>query len=167
MNKTNEERVLISIAPSLGRRWLGVLSIAGIGVLVMTLVFESQGLWRLFFLGVAIVAFLAADRLRVATAGSIELTETELRTGEGRVLASVSNVSAVERGAFAFKPSNGFLVRLHQPEGKGWAPGLWWQRGRYLGIGGVIPGGQSRAMAEILSALIHGTYHEMIGTSRD
>jgi hypothetical protein len=57
----------------------------------------------------------------------------------------------VERGAFAFKPSNGFLVRLDKPLGRGWAPGLWWRLGRLLGVGGVTSASQSKAMAEILS----------------
>ncbi len=157
MDQDNEDEVLLSISPSAGRRWIGVLALAGLGVLLLTLVFEpTGGLFRLFFLGCAILAFLAADRLRQATADSIELTRTEIRTGSGRVLARVSNVNKIERGAFAFKPSNGFLVRLHEPEGRGWAPGLWWQRGRLLGIGGVIPGGQSRAMAKLLAAMLAG-----------
>ena len=157
MDQDNEGEVLISISPSAGRRWIGVLALAGLGVLLLTLVFEpTGGLFRLFFLGLSILAFLAAERLRQATADSIELTKTEIRTKSGRVLAHVSNIKAVERGAFAFKPSNGFLVRLHEPEGQGWAPGLWWQRGRLLGIGGVVPGGQSRAMAELIAALLMG-----------
>lgn len=157
----NSEDTLITIAPSTGRRWIGILALAGLGVLLLSLVFEATGgLWRLLFLGFSVLAFLAADRLRIATDDSIVLTRTELRTGKGHLLTPVSNVKGVERGALAFKPSNGFLVRLHEPQGKGWAPGLYWQRGRLLGIGGVIPGGQSRAMAEILAALIQGVLPE-------
>ena len=127
----------------------------GLGVLFFSLVFEpAGGLWRGLFLGLGALAFFAADRLRYFTSDTIELTREVIRTRSGRHLAHVSNVKAVERGAFAFKPSNGFLVRLHEREGRGWAPGLWWQRGRLLGVGGVIAGGQSRAMAEILSALL-------------
>lgn len=152
-----DDDIVISIAPSPGRRWIGVLALAGLGVLLLSLVFEpTGGLWRLLFLGLSVGAFLSADRLRRATADSVVLTETVIRTGSGRILAHISNVKGIERGALAFKPSNGFLVRLHEPEGKGWAPGLWWQRGRLLGIGGVIPGGQSRAMAELLAALLLG-----------
>ena len=154
---TKTDEVLISITPSPGRRWLGFLAVAGLGIVCLSLAFQPGGiLWRLAFVGLACMAFLSADKLRKSTKDSLELTRTELRTGSGRILAHVSNVKGVERGAWAFKPSNGFLVRLHKPEGRGWAPGLWWQRGRLLGIGGVIPGGQSRAMAELLAALLLG-----------
>lgn len=157
----NSDEVLISIAPSPARRWLGFLALAGLGVLCLGLAFQpGDFLWRLFSVGLAGLAFVASNRLRISTNDSIELTRTQLRTGSGRILAHVSNVKGVERGALAFKPSNGFLVRLHEPEGRGWAPGLWWQRGKVLGIGGVIPGGQARAMAELLGALLLGQLPE-------
>ncbi|MDA9865086.1 hypothetical protein N9C96_00240 [bacterium] len=155
------DEVLISVAPSPARRWLGFIALAGLGVLCLGLAFQpGEFLWRLFSLALAAAAFYASNRLRLATIDSIDLTRTQIRTGSGRVLAHVSNVKGVERGALAFKPSNGFLVRLHEPEGRGWAPGLWWQRGKVLGIGGVIPGGQARAMAEILGALQLGVLPE-------
>lgn len=148
--------VLISIAPSPSRRWMGVLSLAGVGALMLSLVFEVDGAVRFAFLALAVAAFFCADRLRAATADGIVLTREELRTRSGRRLATVSNVAGVERGAFAFKPSHGFLVKLKEPEGRGWAPGLYWQRGRLLGVGGVIGGGEARAMAEMLTALTLG-----------
>lgn len=148
--------VLISIAPSPSRRWMGVLSLAGVGALMLSLVFEVDGFMRLGFLGTAAIAFWFADRMRTATADAIELTREELRTRSGRRLATVSNIVGVERGAFAFKPSHGFLVKLKEPEGRGWAPGLFWQRGRLLGVGGVIGGGETRAMADMLTALTLG-----------
>ena len=101
-----------------------------------------------------------AEAMRRASAEGLELTRQVLRTESGRVLTEVSNVRTVERGAFAFKPSNGFLVRLYAPSGRGWAPGLWWQRGTWLGVGGAVPGGQARAMAEVLTALRKGEFPE-------
>ena len=148
--------VLISIAPSPSRRWMGVISLGGVGVLLLALVFEVDGAMRLLFLAMALSAFWFADLMRRATEDAIELTREELRTRSGRRLARVTNVAGVERGAFAFKPSHGFLVKLKEPEGRGWAPGLFWQRGRLLGVGGVIGGGETRAMADILAALVRG-----------
>ena len=152
--------VLISIAPSQARRWLAIVSIAGVGVLFLVLGFEVDGLVRLAFLGCAILALYLADRMRRVTEDRLVLTRQALTTGSGRHLVRVDNVKGVDRGAFAFKPSHGFLVKLKQPEGAGWAPGLFWQRGRMLGVGGVIGGGETRAMAEILTALIQGELPE-------
>ena len=110
--------------------------------------------WQVAFLAAGLAALLASRRMYRATDDTVVLTREVLASGSGEVIARVENVSAVERGAFAFKPSNGFLVRLRMPDGSpGWRPGLWWRRGTFIGIGGVVPGGQSRAMAEVLTAL--------------
>jgi hypothetical protein len=37
-----------------------------------------------------------------------------------------------------------------------WAPGLYWRNGTFLGIGGVLSAGETKAMAEILTALVQG-----------
>ena len=156
-----DDDIILSIQPSMGRRLLGSLCLAALGAVMLPLVLRASGIWSLFFLLLAILVLLAALRLWQATADKIVLTRDELKTGTGRVLTRVSNVKGVDRGVFAFKPSNGFLVQLHQPCGAGWAPGLFWQRGRMIGVGGVLPGGQSRAMAELLTSLIDGTFEKL------
>ncbi len=155
MDKSDD--TLLTIGASLPRRLLGAGSIAALGVLLLMLVFEMQGLWSLVFLVLGLLSLLAAARLWRATEDTLVLTRTELRTGSGRVLTEIANVDGVDRGAFAFKPSNGFLVKLKEPAGAGWAPGLWWQRGRYIGVGGVVRGGEARGMAELLTAAKDGT----------
>ena len=155
MDKNDE--ILMTLAPSMGRRVVGAGSLAALGVLLLSLVFETQGVWSAFFLVLAGLSLFAAQRLWTATGGRLELTRTELRTGDGRILTTLSNVQGVDRGVFAFKPSNGFLVNLKEPCGAGWSPGLWWQRGRMIGVGGVVRGGEARAMAEIMMAAKEGT----------
>lgn len=58
---------------------------------------------------------------------------------------------SVDRGVFAFKPSNGFLVRTRDGAPAAWVPGIWWRRGRSIGIGGLIPAHQTKLVAEVLS----------------
>ena len=152
----------MTLAASTGRRVMGTGSQLALGLLLLSLVFEATGIWQLFFLVVAILMLLGARRLWHATGDTIELTRKELRTGSGRVLKTVDNNSSVDRGVFAFKPSNGFLGTLEEPGGKGWVPGLWWQRGWYIGVGGVLRGGQSRAMAEFISGLKDGTLEALL-----
>lgn len=150
--------MLAVLVPSPLRRWAGIATLALLGVMLLWLGFSGAPapLWRAVLVAAGIAFLWAADTFRRATADAIELTREELRTRSGLRLTSVANVRSVERGAFAMKPSQGFLVRLKEPEGRGWAPGLWWRAGTHLGLGGVIPGGQSRAMAEILTALTLG-----------
>lgn len=152
------DRVLVSITPSPGRRWLGVCSLIVLGALLFYVALAGRPalFWQIVFLIGGGVAFWGADLMRRATGDSIELTREVLRTDKGVILARVDNVRSVERGAFAFKPSNGFLVRLETPDTFGWAPGLWWRKGTFLGVGGVVSAGQTRATAEILSALKQG-----------
>jgi hypothetical protein len=35
-----------------------------------------------------------------------------------------------------------------------WEPGMWWRLGKFVAIGGVTPGSQTKTMSEILSALV-------------
>ena len=32
-----------------------------------------------------------------------------------------------------------------------WQPGLWWRLGNRIGVGGMTPGSQAKAMAEIIA----------------
>ena len=135
---------------------MGILSAVLLGTVLAWLASFPQPsiLWQFAFLAAAVWVLWGAYRMYEATSERILLTREALVTGSGEVLARVENVAKVDRGVFAFKPSNGFLVRLKEPEGpSAWRPGLWWRRGTFLGVGGVVPGGQSRAMAEILTAI--------------
>jgi hypothetical protein len=68
----------------------------------------------------------------------------------GRCLARWEDIDRIDKGTFAFKPSNGFLIVLKRPGPRGWAPGLWWQIGRRVGVGGVTPRQSARFMAETM-----------------
>lgn len=155
----DDEIRLMVLGPSLPRLWLGVFCCAALGVLLIWIVLAGRPSigYQVSFIAAGLGALWLADRLRRTGQDRIVLTNRVLRTESGRILARVENVHTVERGPFAFKPPNGFLVRLKEPAAeKGWAPGLWWQRGRLVGVGGVVSAGQSRAMAEVLTALTLG-----------
>ena len=154
--ETKTEAVLSTLPPSQGRRWMAIVVFLALGVIFLWLgLANSPSIgWRIVFVLGGVASLWGSDVLRRATDDEIILTREVLKTRSGTVLAHVDNVAKVERGAFAFKPSQGFLVRLKEPESKGWAPGLWWARGTFIGIGGVVSAGRARAMAEILTALI-------------
>ena len=156
----DDDEILLSIGPSPARRMFAVFCFVALALVLVGLLLKGDPnlLWQAIFLAMAMLSLFGAKRLYQGTDDEIELTRTELRTKSGRVLTTVDNVKVVERGPFAFKPSNGFLVRLKEPSGRGWTPGLYWQRGRYLGVGGAINAGHTRAMAEILSSLQMGVF---------
>lgn len=153
----DETQILARVAASPGRRWLGVLSLAMLGVLLIWVAMAQPPApgWQIFLLGFGAASLLLAQRMWQATANSIELTRSELRDSRGIVIARVEDIAAIDRGMFAFKPSNGFLVKTRQTVGaRSWQPGLWWRSGTRIGIGGVTPGHQTKPMSEILSALL-------------
>ena len=92
--------------------------------------------------------------MRRVTELTIELTETDLQDSSGMVLAQIDDVRSVQRGTFAFKPSNGFTPVLKIKKPRAWLLGLWWRIGRRVGVGGVTSAGQAKFMAERINMMI-------------
>ena len=92
--------------------------------------------------------------MRRATSVTLELTRQELRDTTGAVLARMDEVEALDRGMFAFKPSNGFLMRLNITKPRAWRPGLWWSLGSRVGVGGMTPAHEAKFMAEVIASLL-------------
>lgn len=156
MTSKDTQEVLAVVQASNGRRFLGLASLGMLGVLLLYIAFARPpdlG-WQVFLIVVGGVSLWGADAMRRATASRVELTETELRDGDGTVIALVGDIISMDRGAFAFKPSNGFLLKTKTTNTRIWRPGLWWRMGRRIGIGGMTPGHQTKFMSEILSALM-------------
>ncbi|SHJ15218.1 hypothetical protein [Wenxinia saemankumensis] len=109
---------------------------------------ESHPLGRVALLALGVLALVGAEAVRRATARALILDRTGLHDDRGRMLARWEEIARVDRGAFAFKPSNGFVLHLTGRAPRGWAPGLWWRIGRRVGIGGVLNARASRVMAE-------------------
>ena len=159
LDRAGAGEVRVEVAPV--RRWMGIGTLTLLGLLLLWLAFaqppESLGL-RAGVLAGGAVALVLALRMRQATLRGLILTETELReTGPGgRLLASLGDVRGVERGAFALKPSHGFMLRLAPGAGGGrvWAPGLWWRAGTRLGVGGVLRASETRFLAEAIALRI-------------
>lgn len=157
-----EDKTIMTLGASFLRLWFGIACTAGLGMVLFWIVFAGRPamIYQVLFLIMGGLSLYLADRLRRVGQDRIILTDTVLKLQSGPVLTSLDNIDTVERGAFAFKPPNGFLVKLKEPVQPGWAPGLWWKRGKVIGVGGVVPAGQSRAMAELISAKAMGLLPE-------
>lgn len=147
------------LTPTPTRRISAVAILTVLGAMLLWVATRPGGMGA-GYMGMLIVfaagTFWLAWRLWQATARRLVLTEEALMEDGGRVLCRIGDIAAVERGAFAFKPSNGFMIRLKAPANRVWAPGLWWRLGRRIGIGGVTPAGQGKAMADVLAARVAG-----------
>jgi hypothetical protein len=132
------------------RRGAAYAILFGLGALLiyLPLVRPPALVWVVVMVGLGVLSIVMAERLRRATLHEIELTDTEIRDTNGQVLALIDDIKLVDRGAFAFKPSNGFTLVLAGGQPRAWAPGLWWRFGRRVGVGGVTSAGQTKFMAE-------------------
>lgn len=150
------DEVIIAIQAAPARRIFGAASLGLLGLILVYLGFTLQGAFvgRVFLLAIGAFALWATTLLWAASSQALELTDDELRESSGAVLVKVDQIDRVERGTFAFKPSNGFMIILKDRHSRSWRPGVWWRFGKRIGVGGVLNAGQNKAMAEILTALL-------------
>ena len=153
----SDDEVLSTLQASKPRRWfaVGVLSILGGMLIVLGFNTSAAGLgYQAFLLMIGVFALIEARRLWIATEQVLELTAAGLRLRDGEVLVAMDEIEGVDRGVFAFKPSNGFLLRTKTKGARVWAPGMYWRLGRRLGVGGVTTASQAKYMAEVISAVL-------------
>lgn len=156
MKFDDSTEVLATVQASAGRRAMGIGCLGLLGLLLIYMAFmRAPALhWQLFLILVGAGSLWVADAMRRATASKLELTPLVLRDADGTVIAQVDQITGIDRGFFAFKPSNGFLLKLGEGGARHWRPGLWWRMGRRVGIGGMTPGSQTKFMADVLAALL-------------
>lgn len=162
MAQQDQNEVLATVTVSATRRWLALSMLGGLGVLLIYFAFATPPAnfaLQAFVIVLGGLSLALMMKMHAGTSGQIDLTRAGLRDSDGTLIAPIEAIQAVERGAFAFKPSNGFLVRLdlnatEEDLPRVWRPGLWWRLGRRIGVGGVTPGNQTKIMAELLQALI-------------
>ncbi|WP_316015267.1 hypothetical protein [Roseobacter sp. HKCCA0434] len=145
----------ISISPA--RRWLGTGVMALLGVMLLSVVIlQPPGSpWALVVLiGAGGIALWQARRLARAGLRSLILTEDAIVTDEGDTLTTYEGIDRIERGIFAFKPSNGFVLILDEPRPRTWVPGLYWQSGRRLGVGGTARAQDTKIAADLIETIL-------------
>ncbi len=148
------EDLVAIIRPSGPRRAFAIALLAAMAFLLLYLAFmmpPEDFLWQAFLVAVGLGSIYLAFRFRNATRSTLELRDGALSDSAGMTLCTLDEIVAVERGTFAFKPSNGFLLVLREKKSGHWSPGLWWRMGRRVGVGGVVPSGASKFMAEMIA----------------
>jgi len=146
--------VQATISPSPIRRAIALSLLVLLGGLLIYQAIDTPPeslFWLGFLLISGVLMLYGAERMRRATLARIELHEDRVVDSNGIELCHIDNIKSVERGAFAFKPSNGFLIRLNKPLPRALALGLWWRFGRSIGVGGVTPASQAKFMSEMIA----------------
>ncbi len=149
--------VIAVLKASAPRRAMGVGMLAILGALLVYLAMvETPGelTYTVFMIIVGVAALYNARRMWFATGVELQLTNEALTSSTGELVCRVDQIEKVDRGMFAFKPSNGFLIKLKEPMPRGWAPGIWWRVGTRIGVGGVTAPAEGKMLADTLSAMV-------------
>ena len=134
---------------------VGVQGVLGLLLLWIALAVPPEGLgWRAFLVLAGLGAVLLALRGWRGSDAVLVLDADGLRQADGTPVAPMQAIASVDRSLFTFKPSNGFLIRMREPLGFGWTPGLWWRVGRRVGVGGVTNARDTKMLADALSFLV-------------
>lgn len=147
-----EELTRLTTSPS--RRVIGVGALLGLGALFLYMAFAmppADFLWQAFLVACGLASLALAHYMWKSTAHSLILTERGLIDSDGTEVALIEDIDKVDRGTFALKPSNGFVILLKTPGPRVWRPGLWWRLGRRVAIGGVTAAAQTKPLADILT----------------
>lgn len=148
---------MFTLRPSGPRRWfsVGVQGVLGLILLYVAVVQPPAVLGlQVFLLAMGVVALAGCSRAWAAASGTIVLRPEGLVDHTGRVIAALDEVEKVDRALFSFKPSNGFLIKMNTRQGRAWVPGMWWRFGYRVGIGGILPGSQTKLVADTLTAMV-------------
>jgi len=148
-----------ALPATMPRRVFAVGTLGGLGLIHLWILATTPPaalIGKVFLLAMGVVLLFATYRLWISTSRDLVMTAKDIREEGGRVLCRIDDIHHVQRGAFAFKPSNGFVIVLNDdmPPARGWAPGLWWRLGRRIGVGGVTSPGAGKAMADVLAARV-------------
>jgi hypothetical protein len=156
MKAQDHEDVLATVAATSVRRVIGIGLLVVLALIVIYVAIASPPTfgWQLFLVGLGSGALVIARAMWTATRRTLVLTRTELRDDTGLVIVSLDDVASIDRGAFAFKPSNGFLLRLKKPYARDWRPGLWWRVSKRIGVGGMVSMRPAKFMAETIALLL-------------
>jgi hypothetical protein len=149
--------ILAEVGASIPRRWLAVAMQMLLGLILVYVAMNTPPSfgWQVFLVVFGFASIGMALRTFRVTRDRIILTREGLHSSTGEEIIPFAEIKKVERGVFALKPSNGFTVIAHnKAPSRRWAPGLWWRFGRRVGVGGVAPGHQTKAMAQIIEALV-------------
>jgi len=152
------DSVIAKLEASPVRRSLALLVMMLLGFLLVYLAITTDASFfhKVFLVIVAAAVLWMARAMQRGTRGHIELRETGLFFENGQCLTLINEITRIDRGVFAFKPSNGFVVSLNQKTQRAWVPGLYWKISTKIGIGGVTTPSDAKFMADTLAVLIAG-----------
>lgn len=146
----------MKIQASVSRRLFSVLLLSLSAAVMIYFAFTDPAqsvVLRLVLLSLAgVFLWQVQANLRFPNAALI-LKRDGLYDDQGEIICSLSNIALIDRGWFSIKPSNGFLLRLHEKTSVKWLPGVYWRIGKRMGVGGAISPAQTKEFSDKLLLL--------------
>ncbi len=149
--------ILVKLEVAQPRRMFGVILLFGLGLTMLYISASSppSKIGELaVLLGFAGLFIWSGVRLYRATADTVLMTRESITTASGAEICRIEDIDNTDRGFFAFKPTNGFLIRTKTAQSRHWSPGLWWRFGKKIGIGGVTSPRQAKEMVAMIDLLV-------------
>lgn len=157
----SETAELYRLEPSNFRRAVGVTLLGLQAVGLIWLGPMQSGIASpvsVILIGLSVASVLLAVTILRQSGMALVLTQDALMDTSGAVVVALIGIERVDRGAFAFKPSNGFTLRLKEKAPSAWRPGLWWRYSNRVGIGGLTAPLVTRKLAEAIEARLITLY---------
>ncbi|MGI3167998.1 hypothetical protein ACRARG_02515 [Pseudooceanicola sp. C21-150M6] len=149
------EATVAEVSASAARRVFGVGVLLFLGLLLIRMAMLGGGRpLDALILVMALAALGGGWAMYRATSRSIRLRSDGLFDSRGICLARMEDIVSVDRGTFAFKPSNGFVLRTRGRQPTLWQPGLYWRYGRRIGVGGITRAAEAKQMADALAIML-------------
>ncbi|MEM9717205.1 MAG: hypothetical protein AAF826_11880 [Pseudomonadota bacterium] len=152
-----EDLITLVASVSPARKFFGVFSLSVPTVLFAALLVQgafNTPIAIIIGIGLMVAFAWAAWRMFSAPNFGIVFDGTLLATEDGENLAHVDDIATVQNGLFALRPTNGFMLVLKEPGKRTTRPGVVWQQGRSLGIGGILQSEPAKAIGRAVQEAV-------------
>ena len=148
----NETLIVLRVSPV--KSFLGSALLVTLGFTLLYSIHkktaEENIILDLIFLSVALTLIYYGWRIIKAKQTGVKLTKLGIYDLNNTLLYRTSDIKYLDRGIFAIKPANGFIIHLNKPLAFHWHPGLFWCIRKRLAIGGLLSKQECKAFADLL-----------------
>ena len=96
--------------------------------------------------------------LRVYAKVGFNINESGLFNLDDTLICSIIDIERVDVSPYTFKSANGFIIHLKTRSAFNFVPGLFWQVGRRISIGGMISKSESKYLSNTLISFIENKH---------
>ena len=96
--------------------------------------------------------------LRVYAKVGFNINDSGLFNLDNTLICSITDIERVDVSPYTFKSANGFIIHLKKRSAFKFVPGLFWQVGRRISIGGMISKSESKYLSNTLISFIENKH---------